>query len=87
MKYVKTFEAYQTYTDYNKKRSAWGTPEDLKEDAILTLKRSLPTFDEKWIDKVEDQSDDTKGIKFEFKIGKDLVHMYKVNTWRGQWEF
>jgi hypothetical protein len=87
MKYVKTFEAYQTYSDYQKKGKTWGTPEDLKDDAILTLKRALPTFDEKWIDKVEDQSDDTKGIKFEFKIGKDLVHMYKVNNWRGQWEF
>jgi hypothetical protein len=87
MKYVKTFEAYQKYSDYQKGRMTWGTPEDLKQDAILTLKRALPTFDEKWIDQTEDQSDDAKGIKFQFKVGKDLIHLYKVDSWRGGWEF
>ena len=28
-----------------------------------------------------------EGIKFEFKIGKDLVHMFKVDRWIGQWEY
>ena len=82
-----TFEKYQTYSDYKTSRSSWGSPEDLKADATLALKGVLPTFDEKWIDSVEDQSEDDKGIKFEFKIGKDLVHMFKVSNWRGQWEF
>ena len=87
MKYVKTFEAYQTYADYQKGRMTWGTPDDLKADAILALKRLLPSFDEKWINDIEDQSDENKGIKFQFKVGKDLIHMYKVNSWRGQWEY
>ena len=87
MKYVMTFENYQTYNDYQRGSSKWGTPEELKQDATITLKRSLPTFDEKWIDSVEDQSDDKKGIKFEFKIGVDVVHMFKIGNWRGQWEF
>jgi hypothetical protein len=65
----------------------WGSPEELKDDAIISLKRMLPTFDEKWIDSVEDQSDDKKGIKFEFKVGKDLVHMFKVGGNRGYWEY
>lgn len=90
MKYVKTFEAYQKYSDYSKpgsKAAKWGTPEDLKQDAILSVKRALPTFDEKWIDSIEDQSQDDKGIKFEIKVGKDTIHMYKVDGWRGTWEY
>lgn len=87
MKYIKTFEAYQTYGDYQKSRSKFGTPEELKADAILTVKRYLPTSDEKWIEQIEDQSVEDKGIKFELKIGRDTIHMYKVGTWRGQWEF
>ena len=87
MKYVMTFEKYQTYDDYKKKRSLWGSPEELKADAILTLKRLLPTFDEKWINSIEDVSVEDKGIKFEVKVGKNLIHMFKVGGWRGQWEF
>lgn len=87
MKYIMTFENYQTYDDYKKGRSRWGSPEELKDDAIISLKRMLPTFDEKWIDVVKDQSDDKKGIKFEFKVGKDLVHMFKVGGTRGSWEY
>lgn len=87
MKYVMTFEKYQTYGDYKKGRGSWGSPEDLEADVILTLKRLLPSFDDKWIDSVEDQSDDKKGIKFEIKVGKNLIHMFKVGNWRGQWEF
>lgn len=87
MKYVMTFEKYQTYSDYKSGRGMWGSPEDLKADAILALKRVLPTFDEKWIDSVEDQSVEDKGIKFEFKVGNDIIHMLKVGNWRGQWEF
>lgn len=85
MKYVMTFEKYQSYADYEKGKSKSG-PNEMKHDATLTLKRLLPTFDEKWIDSVEDQSTD-KGIKFEFKIGKDTVHMFKVGRWLGKWEF
>jgi len=87
MKYIMTFEKYQTYSDYKQGGMRWGSPEDLKDDAILTLKRLLPTFDEKWIDSVEDMSDDKKGIKFEIKVGKDIIHMFKTGNYRGSWEY
>ena len=87
MKYVMTFEKYQTYNDYQNGRSRWGSPEELKQDAILSLKHMLPTFDEKWIDSIEDVSDDKKGIKFEARVGKDIVHMFKIGGFRGSWEF
>ena len=85
MKYIMTFESYQSYSDYEKGKSKTG-PAEMESDATATLKKLLPTFDEKWIDSIEDQSTD-KGIKFQFKIGKDTVHMFKVGRWLGQWEF
>lgn len=84
MQHIMTFESYQRYIDYQ--GGKWGSPKDLEEDAILTLKRLLPTPDEKWIDRITDQSTN-KGIKFEFKIGKDTIHMFKLGNWRGEWEF
>lgn len=87
MKYIMTFENYQTYSDYEMGRSKWGSPEELKDDAIISLKKMLPTSDEKWIDEVEDLSNEKKGIKFQVKIGKDLVHMFKVGSARGYWEY
>ena len=81
-----TFEAYQKYSDYEKSRSRWGSPENLKEDAILFLQRILP-IDKKEIEKkIEDQSVEDKGIKFQFKDGSDVIHLFKVGNWRGQWE-
>ena len=80
-----TFEKYQKYSDY--KSSKWGSPEDLRQDALISVKRVLPTFDEKWIDSIEDVSVEDKGIKFEVKVGKNTVHMFKTDSWRGQWEF
>ena len=85
MKYIQTFEAYQKYKDY-KNSNNFGTPADLKKDAIITLKHVLPTFDDKWIDKVTDMSNEN-GIKFEFKVDKDTIHMYKLGSFVGQWEF
>jgi hypothetical protein len=87
MKYIMTFEKYQTYDDYKKGRGSWGSPEELKADAILTLKKLMPSFDEKWINSIEDVSVESKGIKFEAKVGKNLIHMFKVGGLRGQWEF
>jgi len=85
MKYLMTFESYQKYSDYNPAK--WGTPADLKEDAIISVKRILPTFDDKWIDKIEDQSVEDKGIKFEITVGKDKIQMIKTNSFRFQWEY
>lgn len=85
MKYLMTFESYQKYSDYNPAK--WGTPADLKEDAIISVKHLLPTFDDKWIDSIKDQSVENKGIKFEIKVGRDKIQMVKTNSFRGQWEY
>ena len=85
MKYLMTFESYQKYSDY--KSGRWGSPADLEEDAIISVKHLLPTFDDKWIDKIEDQSVEDKGIKFEITVGRDKIQMIKTNSFRGQWEY
>ncbi len=85
-------EKYQTYKDYANGKSKWthnwGTPEKLKGDAIISAKHVMPTFDDKWIESVTDQSDEEKGIKFEIKVSSgDVVHMFKVGSFSGGWEF
>ncbi len=84
MKYILTLEKYQTYKDYE--GGSWGSPKDMEEDAKLTIKHTLPTWDDIWIESIEDQSVGDKGIKFEFKIGKDTVHALKNGKMRGEWE-
>lgn len=92
MKYVKTFEAYVAYSDYEKRRSNWGKPEDIKED----LQRKIMNILEyggisNRIEDIEfnDQSTD-KGIKWEVRIfgekGSDTIHAYKKTQWRGEYE-
>jgi hypothetical protein len=82
-------EFYQTYADYNKqlasKKSAFGTPEDLKQDAINSITSALPKG-EKEIDEITDESTE-KGIKFKIKVGKDVIHMYKTGRMRFEWEY
>lgn len=87
-KIVMTFEAYQTYSDYqNPKKGNWGSPEDLVADVKLTVKHTTPTFDDKWIKSIADQSDDAKGIKFEIKLSTgDILHAFKIGSMRGSWE-
>jgi hypothetical protein len=81
-------EKYQTYGDYSGPKSRWGTPEDLKQDALISVKHVTPTFDDKWIESITDQSDEQKGIKFEIKVSSgDIVHAFKLGSWRGSWEF
>jgi hypothetical protein len=87
MKHLMTFENYQKYSDYQHPRSRWGSPEELKEDAFLTLKKLMPSFEDKWIKSIEDVSIEDKGIKFEAKVGKHTIHVFKVGSSRGQWEF
>lgn len=77
-----TFESYQKYSDYKGKT----TPEDLKRDAIIFLRKIIPVGEEEWIDSVEDQSVEDKGIKFQAKVNKDIIHIYKIGRWVGQWE-
>ena len=80
-------ENYQSYQDYIDQGSKWGSPEELEEDAIITLKRLLPSNDKSWIKKITDESTD-KGIKLVIKLkGGEEIHMYKTTNWRGQWEF
>jgi len=93
-KYVDSFQMfeakYHTYTDYAKSGSKWGTTEELEKDALIKVKHIIPgDWDqvEKSIKSTEDQSDDKKGIKFEFKL-KDgnTIHLFKTGRMRGDWE-
>jgi len=83
MKYLNEF--YQSYKDYKNSKSKFGTPEDLLEDALISINPALPNG-KKDIDSISDESSD-KGIKFKIVIGKDVVHMYKVGSYRYEWEF
>lgn len=81
-------EKYQTYADYEKQGSKWGSPEEVKEDAVLSLKRLLPTFDEQWIASIDDVSVPAKGIMFKIELSDGtLIHMVKIDRWRGQWQY
>lgn len=74
MKYVLTLEAYR------KQSSLKISMEDVKSGLMTVVKQMLPTFDEKWVDSVEDQSVEDKGVKFELKIGKDTIHAFLRDT-------
>ena len=86
-KIVMTFEAYQTYSDY-KGKGITPSSEDLLKDVTVSVKHLLPTFDEKWIKSVEEQSDEKKGIKFQITLSNgDLIHAFKIGRYWGQWEW
>jgi hypothetical protein len=87
----KVFEAkYQTYGDYQRSNMKWGSPEDLQADATLVVKRIIPkdwNQAEDEIKSVTDQSDDQKGIKFQFDLKSgDVLHLFKSGAMRGGWE-
>ena len=87
----KVFETkYQTYGDYESSRMSWGSPEELKQDAILKVKRVIPKdWDqaEAEIKSIKDQSDADKGIKFQFDLKSgNTLHLFKTGTMRGGWE-
>ena len=78
---------YQTYQDYEKGKSKWGTPADLKEDIMILMKQIIRANPNVRITNIEDQSIEDKGIKFEIKFNSgDTIHAFKVDNWRGQWE-
>lgn len=83
------YEKYQTYKDYQKNPNMkFGSPADLLDDVKISTKHILPSFDDKWIKSIEDQSDDEKGIKFEIKLSTgDTIHAFKVGSFRFGWEF
>lgn len=72
MKHVLTLEAYMLQKDLGKLVKMT----DVEKALRISLKHMLPTFDDKWIDSIEDQSVEDKGIKFEIKIGKEIVHAF-----------
>lgn len=74
---------YQTYSDY-KNRSF--TPEKMQSDAVLFVKKLMPTFCDSWINQVEEQSDDLKGIKFQFKVNSETIHVIKLGGFLGDWD-
>jgi hypothetical protein len=91
MKNIQTFQEflneYQTYAKYGSRE----TPGSVKADVILNVKDLIPV-PAKDVDKeivsVEDQSDDTKGIKFEIVLkSKDVIHAFKISAAPGHWEW
>lgn len=83
-----TFEAYKTYNDYVKNGKSLATPETMLRDVTISVKHLTPTFDEKWIKEIQDQSDEKKGIKFEIKlINGDIIHAFKIGNYYNEWEW
>ena len=72
MKYVLTLEAYMLKTDLGKLVDMSKVETALR----VILRRALPTNDDKWFDSFTDQTVDDKGIKYEIKIKKDLIHAF-----------
>jgi len=65
----------------------WAAPEKIKQDAVITAKRLLPTFDDRWISDVIDQSSE-KGTKIKIElISGDFIHAFKSGKWVGSWDF
>jgi hypothetical protein len=96
VKHVHTFdgfiiEKYQTYPEYQKKGSRFGSPQDLLDDVTISVKHLLPVERSKALDhikSIEDQSDDAKGIKFQINLKSgDTIHAYKVGPIRMSWEW
>ena len=93
MNHLKSFSQfvneYQTYSDY--KNSKWGTPDELKKDAVIVASRLIPVDRndaESYIKSVSDQSDDKKGIKFEIVLTTgDVLHAFKVGRFMQHWEW
>lgn len=92
MKYVKTFEAYIAYSDYEKKSSRWGKPTDIQEDLEMKIMNILKYggINNHLEDiEFEDQSND-QGIKWEITVigrqGIEKIHAYKKTTYRGEYE-
>ena len=74
---------YQKYNDY--KNRAF-TPEKMQFDAVLFVKKLMPTFCDSWINQVEEQSDELKGIKFEFIVKSETIQVIKLGGFLGDWD-
>lgn len=90
-KYVMTYEKYVSYD----KLKNWGVhPPSVVEDELRTQLINLFLYAgiSNYLNDVNytDQSSD-KGIKWEMEVvgpgNKDLIHAYKVDKWRGQYEW
>ena len=83
-----TFEAYKTYNDYVKNGKSLATPETMLKDVTVSVKHLTPTFDDKWIKEIQDQSDEKKGIKFQITlINGDIIHAFKIGQYFNEWEW
>ena len=97
MKRIHSFESflnegmYQTYADYEKGKGVRMTPDDIRNDAMISVKHIMPVHwkeADKYIKSIKDQSDQDKGIKFEITLSTgDTIHGYKVGPWRSHWEW
>ncbi len=77
------------YSDY--KGKSFGTPDEIKKDVILSLRRGIPLpwkETESFITSVEDQSQEDKGIKFEIVLKSgDVIHAYKSGLAMSMWDW
>lgn len=90
MKYLKLFEQYIKYSDYelphNKRYKAFGSPEKIKAEVQNYLSRNILP-DSKFLKKLEDVSVEDKGIKFEATLKNgDKIHLYKTYLIQNIWE-
>lgn len=91
MKYILTLEKYQSYKDFEQSRSKWGTPADIEHEVKTIISHILTDSISNQISGLEfDDLSSDKGIKWQITIkgkGTDTIHMYKVDNWRGQYEW
>jgi len=91
MKYILTLEKYQSYKDYEQSRSKWGTPADIEHEVKTIISHILTDNISSQVTNLEfDDLSSDKGIKWQITIkgqGADVIHMYKVDNWRGQYEW
>lgn len=91
MKYILTLEKYQSYKDFEQSRSKWGTPADIEHEVKMIIGHILTDSISKQIKSLEfDDLSSDSGIKWQITIkgdGTDTIHMYKIDDWRGQYEW
>lgn len=77
---------YQTYGDYERSKSRWGSPDDLKQDITYIINRIIRANPSVTITSIEDQSDND-GIKFEIRLSSgDMIRAFKIGNFQQKWE-
>jgi hypothetical protein len=80
----KVYEAYLKMADLS-----WATPKDLIDDAKIALKHLLPTWDDKYIAEIVDETNE-QGIKLRVELSNGgTIHMYRTGKFRSSdaWDY